>query len=123
MLRRSLYQGHVFDSSGEKTHSLEKASELRQRLARLYNDMEAVSKRIASLKGTEEEPVGNTAAKLHLKVRAYTIAYIQEASFTLPALPDQRKLEELVSQKEQERKRKIQQQLQRAQVGRIASPR
>lgn len=109
------YTKGVCCSSGETTYSLEAATALRQQLANLYNEMEGLSKRILVLKSSEESS-GNTASKLQQNVRNYTISYIQESSFTLPTLPDQKKLLELIAQKEQERRRKVQMELQHNKV-------
>lgn len=78
--------------------------------------MEANSKIIMSLKGKEDEPLGASATKLQLNVRAYTISYIRDLSATLPTLPDKQQLTQLVSQKDEERKRKVERQLQQARV-------
>ena len=78
--------------------------------------MESTSKRILTLKGADGAELTNSASKLQLNIRGYTISYIQECSATLPTLPDEKQLLQLVTQKEEERKRKIQRELQLAQV-------
>ncbi|XP_067934918.1 rabenosyn-5-like [Watersipora subatra] len=99
--------------SGETTHSLEKAGALRQGLAKSYSEIEGISKRIMTLKGSEAQAPSGTATKLQLSIRAFAIAYIQDCSATLPSLPDEKQLQELVTRKEQERKQKIREQLER----------
>lgn len=64
-------------SAGETTHSLERASVLRQQIGKLYNEMEIVSKRIMNLKPEDESEISDKTLKLQLNVRAYTINYIQ----------------------------------------------
>ena len=67
-------------SAGETTHSLEKASVLRQQIGKLYSEMEAVSKRIMNLKPEDDTEISEKTLKLQLNVRAYTISYIQVCS-------------------------------------------
>lgn len=63
--------------SGETTHSLEKASALRQEIGKLYNEMESISKRIMNLKPEDDSEISEKTLKLQLNIRAFTISYIQ----------------------------------------------
>lgn len=63
--------------------------------------------------------VSQTVVKLRLHIRAYAISYIQDCSATLPPLPDEKKFAQLVREREEERKRRVQIQLQDSQVNYI----
>lgn len=78
--------------------------------------MEATSKKIMGLQPVDVKQPSDKQLKLQLSVRAYTVSYIQERSIELPKLPDESEFKTLISQREEQRKIKLEKQLKQTQV-------
>lgn len=102
-------------SAGETTHSLVRAAELRQKIALGFQAMDTVSKKIVSLKPEEEKP-SERDQKLRLSIRAFAVSYVQECSAILPKLPNEKEYQQLIAQRDEERKRRVERELKEAQV-------
>lgn len=92
---------------GETVHQLSNAEELRQKLIRIFQHIEAVSARIlnfgiTSNSGNEAQNVANSSndqRKLQQNIRIYSINYLKEHSFNLSKLPTLDEYEKLKKQR------------------------
>lgn len=112
---------------GDIQYDLEEAAHVRAKLVKMYESVDILSKKIASLGTQAETPPSPHTLKLQKGIRAYATGYLQENMFTLPNLPPVDKVRQLqedranllarlaVEEKEQ-RERAMRQRLQAAKV-------
>lgn len=81
--------------------------------------MDTLSKRITALGANNQEQLTDRQAKIQINIRAHVIAYVQEITFELPKLPDEKELQLLIAQREEERKKKVARELKEAQVTKL----
>lgn len=72
---------------GDIQYDLEEAAQVRMKLVKMYETVDILSKKIASLGTQAEKPPSPHTLKLQKKIRAYATGYLQENMFTLPNLP------------------------------------
>ncbi|XP_044307166.1 rabenosyn-5 [Varanus komodoensis] len=95
-------------NAGETTYGLANASSLRMELQKMYELIDALSKKILTL-GLNEEPQPHPRT-LHLQrmIRYSATLFVQEKLLGLMSLPTQDQYEELKEKKKQELERKLQ---------------
>lgn len=92
----------MFFSEGESTYNLEDAQALRNKIAKLGENIDLISKRISVL-GTRcvENPPQDQELRLHHMVRVSAMIFLKEELLSVQALPSEERYAEL--QKERQR--------------------
>lgn len=93
----------MFFSEGESTYNLEDAQALRNKIAKLGENIDLISKRISVL-GTRcvENPPQDQELRLHHMVRVSAMIFLKEELLSVQALPSEERYAEL--QKERQRR-------------------
>ncbi|XP_066469796.1 rabenosyn-5 [Tiliqua scincoides] len=95
-------------NAGETTYSLENANSLRMEVQRMYELIDALSKKILTL-GLKEEPQPHPKTlQLQRMIRYSATLFVQEKLLGLMSLPTKDQYEELKEKKKQELDRKLQ---------------
>nr|XP_003217831.1 PREDICTED: rabenosyn-5 [Anolis carolinensis]XP_008103530.1 PREDICTED: rabenosyn-5 [Anolis carolinensis] len=95
-------------NAGETTYSLEHANSLRMEVQKMYELIDALSKKILTL-GLNEEPQPHPRTlQLQRMIRYSATLFVQEKLLGLMSLPTQDQYEELKEKKKQELERKLQ---------------
>ncbi|XP_062977479.1 rabenosyn-5 [Elgaria multicarinata webbii] len=95
-------------NAGETTYSLENASSLRMEVQKMYELIDALSKKILTL-GLNEEPQPHPRTlQLQRMIRYSATLFVQEKLLGLMSLPTQDQYEELKEKRKQELDRKLQ---------------
>lgn len=84
---------------------LQEATQQRQQLLRIYETIDAISKRILSASASDPSLRGQ---KLGRGIRTFASNYLQEHLLTLPSLPTQQKLAEMKEEREREAQERLQ---------------
>ncbi|XP_043934559.1 rabenosyn-5 [Protopterus annectens] len=102
-------------NAGETTYQLENASSLRLEVQKLYELIDALSKKILTL-GINEEPKPHPKSlQLQRMIRYSATLFVQEKLLGLTSLPTKEKYEELKEKRKQEIEKKLQLERQAAQ--------
>jgi len=112
---------------GDIQYDLEEAAHVRAKLVKMYESVDIISKKIASLGTQAEKPPSAHALKLQKGVRAYATGYLQDNMFTLPNLPPVDKVNKLqeeranslarkAAEEKEQRERAMQERLQAAKL-------
>ncbi|KAM3848613.1 rabenosyn-5 isoform 2-T4 [Vipera latastei] len=95
-------------NAGETTYSLERASNLRMEVQRMYELIDALSKKILTL-GLNEDPQPHPRTlQLQRMIRYSATLFVQEKLLGLMSLPTKDQYEELKEKKKQDLERKLQ---------------
>ncbi|XP_029457256.1 rabenosyn-5 isoform X2 [Rhinatrema bivittatum] len=95
-------------NAGEVTYSLEHANDLRVEVQKLYELIDALSKKILTLGMNEEPKPHPRTQQLQKMIRYSATLFIQEKLLGLMSLPTKEKYEELKKKRTQENERKAQ---------------
>nr|XP_012604014.1 rabenosyn-5 [Microcebus murinus] len=108
----SLYQ--FLPSAGETTYSLELANDLRVEVQKMYELIDALSKKILNLDLNREPPPHPNTLRLQRMIRHSATLFVQEKLLGLMSLPTQEQFEELKRKRKEEMERKRAQERQAA---------
>ncbi|XP_048344536.1 rabenosyn-5 [Sphaerodactylus townsendi] len=95
-------------NAGETTYSLEHASDLRLEVQKMYELIDALSKKILTLGLNEESQPHPRTLQLQRMIRYSATLFVQEKLLGLMSLPTKEQYEELKEKKKQEADRKLQ---------------
>lgn len=93
-------------NAGETTYSLEHANDLRVEVQKVYELIDALSKKILTLGMNQEPPPHPNSLRLQKMVRYSATLFVQEKLLGLMSLPTREQFEELRNRREQELERK-----------------
>lgn len=96
-------------NAGETTYNLDTAGGLRLEVQKYYELIDALSKKILTLKVKEDPPPHPKALQLQRMIRYTATLFVQEKLLGLMSLPSKEKYEELKEKKKQEQEKRIQQ--------------
>lgn len=102
-------------NAGETTYKLENANTLRLEVQKLYELIDALSKKILSLGMNEEPKPHPKSLQLQRMIRYSATLFVQEKLLGLTSLPTKEKYEELKENRKQEMEKKLQLEKQAAQ--------
>eukprot|EP00794_Sanderia_malayensis_P006038 gene6038-6739_t len=88
-------------NTGDTEYSLDTAMDLRVKLLKTFEVIDALSKKIQFLGTTNENPVHPQVAKLQRLIRMYAANYLQENMFAMPTLPNKQQHQQLVRLKKE----------------------
>ncbi|XP_031542050.1 rabenosyn-5 isoform X2 [Vicugna pacos] len=93
-------------NAGETTYSLEHASDLRMEVQRVYELIDALSKKILTLDLKQDPPPHPNTLRLQRMIRYSATLFVQEKLLGLMSLPTKEQFEELKKKRKQELERK-----------------
>ncbi|XP_004482416.2 rabenosyn-5 [Dasypus novemcinctus] len=93
-------------NAGETTYSLEHASDLRLEVQKVYELIDALSKKILTLGLNQEPPPHTNTLRLQRMIRYSATLFVQEKLLGLMSLPTKEQFEELKKKRKQEMERK-----------------
>ncbi|XP_076972565.1 rabenosyn-5 isoform X2 [Tamandua tetradactyla] len=93
-------------NAGETTYSLEHANDLRVEVQKVYELIDALSKKILTLGLNQEPPPHPNTLRLQRMIRYSATLFVQEKLLGLMSLPTKEKFEELKKKRKQEMERK-----------------
>ncbi|XP_062970822.1 rabenosyn-5 [Cynocephalus volans] len=93
-------------NAGETTYSLEHASDLRVEVQKVYELIDALSKKILTLGLNQDPPPHPTTLRLQRMIRYSATLFVQEKLLGLMSLPTKEQFEELKKKRKQEMERK-----------------
>ncbi|XP_012923186.2 rabenosyn-5 isoform X2 [Heterocephalus glaber] len=93
-------------NAGETTYSLEQASDLRLEVQKMYELIDALSKKILTLGLNQDPPPHPTTLRLQRMIRYSATLFVQEKLLGLMSLPTKEQFEELKKKRKQDMERK-----------------
>ncbi|XP_044067884.1 rabenosyn-5 isoform X2 [Siniperca chuatsi] len=96
-------------NAGETTYNLDTAGGLRLEVQKYYELIDALSKRILTLRAKDDPPPHPKALQLQRMVRYTATLFVQEKLLGLMSLPTKEKYEELKEKRKQEQEKRVQQ--------------
>ncbi|XP_064632775.1 rabenosyn-5-like [Lineus longissimus] len=94
-------------NAGENAYSLQEATNTRNKLIKLYDNIDLISKRIQGLGMNHEEQPHPKVVQLQKFIRIYASHYLHDNMLTLQSLPGEVELQKLQDEREREVQRKI----------------
>lgn len=96
-------------NAGETTYNLDTAAGLRLEVQKYYELIDALSKKILTLKAKDDPPPHPKALQLQRMIRYTATLFVQEKLLGLMSLPTKDKYEELKEKRKQEQEKRLQQ--------------
>lgn len=96
-------------NAGETTYNLDTAGGLRLEVQKYYELIDALSKKILTLKAKDDPPPHPKALQLQRMIRYTATLFVQEKLLGLMSLPTKDKYEELKEKRRQEQEKRLQQ--------------
>lgn len=96
-------------NAGETTYNLDTAGGLRLEVQKYYELIDALSKKILTLRAKDDPPPHPKALQLQKMIRYTATLFVQEKLLGLMSLPTKDKYEQLKEKKKQEQEKKLQQ--------------
>ncbi|KAM5279660.1 rabenosyn-5 [Ctenodactylus gundi] len=93
-------------SAGETTYSLDQAGELRAEVQKVYELIDALSKKILTLGSNQDPPPHPNSLRLQRMIRYSATLFVQEKLLGLMSLPTKEQFEELKKKRKQDMERK-----------------
>ncbi|XP_003463229.1 rabenosyn-5 isoform X1 [Cavia porcellus] len=93
-------------NAGETTYSLEQASDLRLEVQKVYELIDALSKKILTLGSNQDPPPHPNMLRLQRMIRYSATLFVQEKLLGLMSLPTKEQFEELKKKRKQDLERK-----------------